>query len=46
LTAPAEIAEQTLKLAHLAMSDAFAELFPNVPIEVEGKVCQHWGEKA
>jgi DNA polymerase-1 len=45
LTAPAEIAEQTLKLAHQAMIEAFTELFPNIPIEVEGKVCRHWGEK-
>jgi hypothetical protein len=28
-----------------AMTDAFIELFPEVPIEVEGKVCQNWVEK-
>jgi DNA polymerase I-like protein with 3'-5' exonuclease and polymerase domains len=45
LSAPAEIAEQTLKLAHQSMTEAFTELFPNIPIEVQGKVCRHWGEK-
>lgn len=45
LTAPAEIAEHTLQLAHQAMIEAFTKLFPNVPIEVEGKVCANWSEK-
>jgi DNA polymerase-1 len=46
LTAPAEIAEHALRAAHLAMTEAFTDLFPNVPIEVEGKICANWGEKA
>jgi DNA polymerase I-like protein with 3'-5' exonuclease and polymerase domains len=45
LSAPCEIAEETLKVARQAMTEAFSELFPGVPIEVEGKVCQNWGEK-
>jgi len=28
-----------------AMVDAMASLFPEVPIEVEARVCTNWGEK-
>jgi DNA polymerase-1 len=45
LSARREIAEDTFKVARQAMAEAFSELFPEVPIEVEGKVCQHWGQK-
>ena len=45
LSAPLEIAEDTFKVAREAMAEAFSELFPDVPIEVEGKVCQNWGQK-
>jgi hypothetical protein len=45
LSAPAEIAEQTLKLVHQSMTEAFTELLPNIPIEVQSKICRHWGEK-
>jgi BirA family biotin operon repressor/biotin-[acetyl-CoA-carboxylase] ligase len=27
------------------MREAMAGIFPEVPIEVEGGVCHHWGEK-
>jgi DNA polymerase I-like protein with 3'-5' exonuclease and polymerase domains len=33
-TAPAEIAEHTLRLANQAMIEVFTKLSPNVPIEV------------
>jgi DNA polymerase I-like protein with 3'-5' exonuclease and polymerase domains len=45
LTAPAEIAEEVLELARQGMTEAFTELFPGVPIAVEGKVYRNWGEK-
>jgi DNA polymerase-1 len=45
LSAPAGVAQETLARAHTAMTQAFNELFPGVPIEVEGKICTSWGEK-
>jgi DNA polymerase I-like protein with 3'-5' exonuclease and polymerase domains len=31
---------------HQAMVDAFVEMFGStVPVEVEAKVCNHWGDK-
>ena len=41
LSAPLELANETLQTARQAMIDAFSELFPEVPIEVEGKVCSN-----
>ena len=45
IVAPLELANETLQVARQAMIDAFSELFPEVPIEVEGKVCSNWSEK-
>jgi DNA polymerase I-like protein with 3'-5' exonuclease and polymerase domains len=38
-------AEQTSSVVRMAMEEAFNELFPGLPIEVEAKVCSNWGEK-
>lgn len=39
------IAEQVRGILESTMREAMADLFPQVPIEVEAKVCQSWGEK-
>ena len=43
--APEVMAEQVRLIVENAMVEAMAELFPQVPIEVEAGVCEHWGEK-
>ena len=43
--APAELADQIRELTQTVMIDSMAGLYPEVPIEVEAHVCQHWGEK-
>ena len=42
---PEAEAEQICDLVATAMKEAMESLFPEVPIEVEGGVCEHWGEK-
>jgi len=43
--APEAEAETVSQLVIETMREAMATLFPEVPIEVEGGVCDHWGEK-
>ena len=43
--APEAMAEQVRLIVQTTMIEAMAELFPQVPIEVEAGVCEHWGEK-
>jgi DNA polymerase I-like protein with 3'-5' exonuclease and polymerase domains len=43
--APEAMAEQVRLIVQTTMVEAMAELFPQVPIEVEAGVCEHWGEK-
>lgn len=43
--APEAEAETVLRLVLDTMREAMAGIFPEVPIEVEGGVCEHWGEK-
>lgn len=43
--APREEAEAVRNLVVTVMREAMEDLFPQVPIEVEAKVCRHWGEK-
>ncbi|MBX7210176.1 MAG: hypothetical protein K1X78_17790 [Verrucomicrobiaceae bacterium] len=43
--APEVMAEQVRLIVQTTMVEAMAELFPQVPIEVEAGVCEHWGEK-
>lgn len=43
--APEAMAEQVRLIVQATMVEAMAELFPQVPIEVEAGVCEHWGEK-
>ena len=42
---PDALAEQVRLIVENTMVEAMAELFPQVPIEVEAGVCEHWGEK-
>ena len=42
---PEAEAEQICDLVATTMKEAMESLFPEVPIEVEGGVCEHWGEK-
>ena len=42
---PASDAQELRGIIRLAMIDAFTELFADLPIEVETKVCNNWGEK-
>jgi DNA polymerase-1 len=44
--APTELADQIRELTQTVMIDSMAGLYPEVPIEVEAHVCQHWGEKS
>jgi hypothetical protein len=42
----APLAPEYADIIRLAMQNAFTEMFGQaVPIEVEAKVCSHWGEK-
>ena len=43
--APDDLAEEMRLLVEDTMIEAMAELFPQVPIEVEASVVTHWGEK-
>lgn len=43
--APESVAGQVKDLLETTMREAMADLFPQVPIEVEAKVCRAWGEK-
>ena len=43
--APEAMAEQVRLIVQTTMVEAMAELFPQVPIEVEAGVCENWGEK-
>jgi DNA polymerase-1 len=43
--APEAGAEAVLRLVLDTMREAMEALFPEVPTEVEGGVCEHWGEK-
>jgi DNA polymerase-1 len=40
-----EDAEAVKKIVTDSMTEAMAELFPEVPIEVEANICSNWGEK-
>ena len=42
---PEAEAEQICELVAATMKEAMEALFPEVPIEVEGGTCNHWGEK-
>ena len=46
IEAPEAMAEQVRVLVQNTMIEAMAALFPQVPIEVEAGVCEHWGQKA
>lgn len=39
------VAGQVKEILETTMREAMADLFPQVPIEVEAKVCRSWGEK-
>jgi DNA polymerase I-like protein with 3'-5' exonuclease and polymerase domains len=43
--APEAMADQVCNLVRETLIEAMADLFPQVPIEVEAGVCAHWGEK-
>jgi DNA polymerase I len=46
LDCPADTAERCRNITEVAMKEAFIEMFGDtVPVEVEAKVCAHWGEK-
>jgi DNA polymerase I len=38
-------AERVLELTKTAMCAGIKTVFPDLPVEVEGKVCRNWGEK-
>lgn len=42
---PAEIAEDVLRIVKEGMERAMAKLFPELPIVVDAKVAENWGEK-
>jgi DNA polymerase I-like protein with 3'-5' exonuclease and polymerase domains len=44
LEAAPQVAEEVMRWAQRVMVEEMLSLLPGVPIEVEGKVCQHWGE--
>ena len=44
-TAPEALAEQVKTLAVEVMKTAMGKLLPEVPVEVEAKICSNWGEK-
>lgn len=39
------LSNQVREILEISMREAMADLFPQVPIEVEAKVCRSWGEK-
>jgi DNA polymerase I-like protein with 3'-5' exonuclease and polymerase domains len=39
------LAEETEKLVIGCMVQKMSDLFPEVPIEVEAKICRNWGQK-
>lgn len=43
--APDAEAQNTLAVVESSMIEAMTGLFPEVPVEVEAKVCNRWGEK-
>lgn len=43
--APEAMAEEVRLIVQTTMVEAMEALFPQVPIEVEAGVCEHWGEK-
>jgi DNA polymerase I-like protein with 3'-5' exonuclease and polymerase domains len=43
--APESMAEDVRGMVQASMIEAMADLFPQVPIEVEASVVTHWGEK-
>jgi DNA polymerase I-like protein with 3'-5' exonuclease and polymerase domains len=43
--APESIADQVKEMVATTMREAVAAIFPQVPIEVEAKVCSSWGDK-
>jgi DNA polymerase-1 len=43
--APEHEAEDVRRMVEAVMTEAMATLFPQVPVEVEAKVCTSWGEK-
>ena len=45
LTAPAALAEEVRDLVVKTMCQAMGEMLPEVPVEVEAKICKCWGEK-
>jgi hypothetical protein len=45
VVAPESIAEAVRGIVQATMIEAMADLFPQVPIEVEASVVTHWGEK-
>ena len=42
---PEADAESVSRMVIETMREAMAQLFPEVPIEVEARICGHWGEK-
>ncbi len=42
---PESMADEVCALVRETLIEAMADLFPQVPIEVEAGVCAHWGEK-
>ena len=45
LDVPQEQAIELCDITRTVMEDAFKGVFPDLPIEVEAKVCANWGEK-
>ncbi|MEI8342940.1 MAG: DNA polymerase [Verrucomicrobiota bacterium] len=45
LEAPETVADDARIALETAMVEAMADLFPQVPIEIEAGVCSNWGEK-
>lgn len=43
--APEALAASVCELVRTTMRDEMAQLFPEVPIEVEARVCENWGQK-
>jgi DNA polymerase I-like protein with 3'-5' exonuclease and polymerase domains len=42
---PRRIADESAGVIRLVMKEVFHELFPELPIEVEAKICANWAEK-
>jgi len=45
LDVPEPRAVELCGITRAVMENAFLELFPDLPIEVDAKVCNNWGEK-